>query len=164
MTEPIVLRVAGKPSTKGRARFNAKTGHAHSPPSNIVSEADVRQIWREAGEPRIEDDCAIAVDFVVVVMRPAGHFKKDGSLSTEGRRHPVPRSQKPDLDNALKLVMDALESRAYRNDVRISQVSARRDWGDWPETLITLKRDPRDTEDSPAENAATPSLLDPLYS
>lgn len=137
--EVIILRIAGRASAKQRPRFDPRTKRTYTPPSNIVSENDVRAVWREAGEPRIEDDCAIALDVVVTVVRPAGHFRKDGSLSTEGFRHPVPRTQKPDLDNAIKLVMDALNSRAYRDDVRIAKITAQRRWGDWPETRVELR-------------------------
>jgi Holliday junction resolvase RusA-like endonuclease len=135
----ITLRIAGRATTKQRPRFDPRTKRTYTPPSNIVSENDVRAVWREAGEPRIEDDCAVALEITVTVMRPAGHFKRDGSLSSEGLRHPVPRSQKPDLDNAVKLVMDALNTRAYRDDVRVAKLSAERQWGDWPETLIVLR-------------------------
>jgi Holliday junction resolvase RusA-like endonuclease len=110
----------------------------YTPPSNIVSENDVRAVWREAGSPRIEDECAIELHVLVTVMRPAGHFRKDGSLSSEGLRHPIPRTPKPDLDNAIKLVMDALNTRAYKDDVRIARVVAERQWGEWPETVVTL--------------------------
>ena len=71
-------------------------------------------------------------------MRPRGHFRRDGNLSAEGLRHPVPRNKKPDVDNALKLVMDALNSRAYRDDVLVAKVIVERDWGEWPETLIRI--------------------------
>jgi Holliday junction resolvase RusA-like endonuclease len=59
-------------------------------------------------------------------------------LSATGLRHPVPRSRKPDLDNAVKLVMDALNTRAYRDDVRIARVYCERVWGDWPLTVVKI--------------------------
>lgn len=138
MPSPIVLRIAGKTSTKQRPRFDPRTQRAYTPPSNTISENDVRAVWREAGEPRIEDDCAVQIDVTVVVVRPAGHYRKDGALSAEGHRHPVPRNKKPDCDNALKLVMDALNSRAYRDDVQIAHATVRRLWGAWPETIVTI--------------------------
>lgn len=138
MGDTITLRIAGRASSKQRPRFDPRTRRAYTPASNIVSENDVRAVWREAGEPRIEDDCAIALQVVVTVVRPAGHFKRDGSLSAEGLRHPVPRTQKPDLDNAVKLVMDALNTRAYKDDVRVARVTAWREWGEWPETTVRL--------------------------
>lgn len=139
MAERISLRIAGRASTKQRPRFDPRTKRTYTPPSNVVSENDVRAVWREAGEPRIEDETAIALELTVVVVRPAGHSKRDGSLSAEGLRHPVPRNKKPDLDNAIKLVMDALNSRAYRDDVQVARISAWRVWGNWPETLVELR-------------------------
>lgn len=71
-------------------------------------------------------------------MRPRGHFRKNGELSAEGLRHPVPRNRKPDVDNALKLICDALNTRAYRDDVLIAKATVERVWGEWPETTIRI--------------------------
>lgn len=133
------MRVAGNATGKARQRFDPRTRRAYSPPSNIIAEDDVRAVWREAGEPRIEDDTAIHIEVVIVVPRPNSHFKQNGELTALGQRHPIPRNKKPDLDNALKLVMDALNSRAYKDDVQIAKASVERCWGDWPETTIRLK-------------------------
>jgi Holliday junction resolvase RusA-like endonuclease len=134
----IELKVSGKPSTKGRPRFDPRTRRAYSPPSNIVSENDIRAVWREAGEPRIEGKVPIEIQIIVDVVRPQGHFRKNGNLSLEGVRNPIPCNKKPDLDNALKTVMDALNSRAYQDDVQIARVRAERRWALWPSTTIFI--------------------------
>lgn len=134
----IELIVSGKASTKQRQRFDPRTKRAYTPPSNIINENDVRAIWREAGEPRLEADAPIWMEIVIVVMRPQGHFKRNGELSKEGLRHPFPENKKPDVDNALKLVMDALNTRAYKDDVRIVRATVDRVWGEWPQTKIRL--------------------------
>jgi Holliday junction resolvase RusA-like endonuclease len=134
----IELKVAGQAHGKARQRFDPRTKRAYTPPSNIISENDVRAVWREAGEPRVEDDTAIAIEIRIAVVRPRGHLRKDGNLSAEGLRHPIPRNKKPDVDNALKLVMDALNSRAYRDDVLVAKALVERHWGEWPETRIRI--------------------------
>lgn len=134
----ITLKVSGNADSKKRQRFDPRTKRAYSPPSNIVSENDVRAIWREAGEPRAPEDCALGLAVKIEVVRPKGHLKTNGELSAEGLRHPVPRNKKPDLDNAVKLIMDALNSRAYRDDVMIARVYAERIWGEWPQTTIKI--------------------------
>lgn len=134
----IELRVAGRAQTKQRQRFDPRTKRAYTPPSNIINENDVRAVWREAGEPRIEDETAIGIAVKITVPRPKNHFKKNGELSATGLRHPVPRNKKPDLDNALKLVMDALNTRAYKDDVLVARAYVERIWGDWPETRIRI--------------------------
>lgn len=133
----IELKIAGKSSAKQRPRFNTQTRQTYTPPANIVSENDVRNIWREAGEPRIEDDLAIHLYTKVVVCRPSSHYNSKGELNKRGLENPIPK-KKPDLDNAVKLIMDALNSRAYKDDVQIASIVAEREWGEWPETRVYL--------------------------
>jgi hypothetical protein len=91
------LRVTGQPQGKGRPRFDPARKRTYTPKETKVAEREVRAAWEEVGEPRLPDDQAIAVVVRLVVVRPAGHFKKDGSLSAEGLRHPLPRNKKPDV-------------------------------------------------------------------
>jgi Holliday junction resolvase RusA-like endonuclease len=134
----FVLRIAGQTATKERPRFNPFTGTVRQSRANIINEADVRQIWRDAGEPQMPDDVALGIEMLIFVERPKGHLKKDGSLSKEGERNPIPRNKKPDLDNAIKLVLDALNSRAWRDDVRFAEAHIHRKWGEWPMTVIRV--------------------------
>jgi Holliday junction resolvase RusA-like endonuclease len=103
-----------------------------------LAEAEVRRKWEEAGEPRLPDDVGLRIEMTLYVVRPGSHRKKDGSLSAEGERHPRPHTKKPDVDNAIKLVMDALNKRAYRDDVRIVEALVERHWADWPTTKIRI--------------------------
>jgi Holliday junction resolvase RusA-like endonuclease len=134
----IDLKIAGKSSTKQRPRFNTQTGRTYTPSSNIISENDVRAVWREAGEPRISDDVAIHAYIKVSVLRPNSHFNTKGNLNKKGLHNPIPRNKKPDLDNSIKTLFDALNSRAYKDDVQIAALVCERVWGKWPETRIIL--------------------------
>ena len=118
--------------------FNRKTGVAYTKKGTVTAEREIRQAWREAGEPRMPDDVALEVCIYVFVTRPKGHFKKNGELSTEGLRHPIPRNRKPDLDNICKLVLDSLNKQAYRDDVLIAKITVERFWAEWPSTSITV--------------------------
>lgn len=136
--QKIRLEIHGKPVGKGRPKFSTKTGRAYTPKQTVLAEREIRQAWREQGEPRLPDT-ALEILIELYVQRPQSHYKKDGSLSAEGLRHPIPRNKKPDVDNALKLVMDALNSMAYRDDVQIANATVRRFWGEWPKTVIEVK-------------------------
>ena len=135
----IVLRIPGKPTGKGRPRFNTKTRRSFTPAKTVNAEEHIRAIWREAGEPRIEGRPPIAISIRIVVTRPQSHFRKNGMLNTEGGRHPYPDNKKPDLDNAAKLVMDALNGRAYQDDVQVVNLKVIREWGQWPETVVRIQ-------------------------
>lgn len=134
----IVLRVPGEPKGKDRPRFNGRTGRTYSTNATVLAELVIRAAWQDAGEPRLGDDEALSLRVVATVVRPASHFRAGGELSAQGLRHPVPRNRKPDLDNLVKLVMDALNGRAYRDDVQVAEVYAVRRWGVRAETLIEV--------------------------
>ncbi len=139
----IVLRISG--AARGKARTRPRpgaTGDASrfmKPKGDRIAEAVIIDAWKQQGEPRMEEDVAIRILVVIATPRPQGHYKKNGTLSIEGVRQPVPRKRKPDLDNALKLVFDALNKRAYRDDVLVAEVGAIRRWGEWDETLVVIE-------------------------
>ena len=89
------------------------------------------------GEPRLADG-PIEIEVLLVVERPLGHFNTKGELNKKGREMPFPHNKKPDVDNAIKLVMDALNTRAYRDDVQVCKAAVMREWGDVAHTRIRL--------------------------
>ena len=132
----ISLRIVGPAVGKGRPRV-LKTGRTYTPKPTVLAEEAIRTAWREAGEVRLPDDAAVSLVVQLCIERPAGHFKRDGSLSAEGQRHPIPR-RKPDLDNAAKLVMDALNGFAYRDDAQVASLVVHRFWGSKAGTYVFL--------------------------
>lgn len=76
-----------------------------------------------------------------LVERTKGHFIATGDLSTEGLRHPLPENRKPDVDNAAKLVMDALNKRAYKDDVQVTTATQKKRWSNVSGTEIILTID-----------------------
>jgi Holliday junction resolvase RusA-like endonuclease len=125
--------VPGAPRGKNRPRFG--NGRTFTDRATVDAEGDVLACWIAAGQPRL--DGAVALRVALIVERPTGHFRSDGvSLSAEGARHLLPDNQKPDVDNALKLVMDGLNRRAWRDDVQIVDVYVTRSWGARAETRV----------------------------
>lgn len=123
---PIDLWIAGKPKGKDRPRF--ANGRTYTPKETENAEANIVSVWREAGEPRLPDDAAIELTVTVCVERPSSHYNSKGEMNAEGKRNPHPARKKPDVDNCLKLVMDALNGRAYKDDVRVVDALVRRVW------------------------------------
>lgn len=121
--------VEGPPVGKGRPRFS-KRGRfvkVYTPKETLAAEERIRVAWREAGSQTVEGAFQVVVE--AFHGRPDGHYLTDGvSLSAEGRRHPFPENRKPDLDNVLKLVLDALNGHAYKDDVAAVKESCRRSW------------------------------------
>jgi Holliday junction resolvase RusA-like endonuclease len=139
LSDNIILRIAGEAKGKARPKFDPRTRRAFNPPANIVSENDIRAVWREAGEPRLPD-VGLVMIIQVTVPRPGGHFKSDGTLSAEGIRNPTPKKKKPDLDNVAKTALDALNTRAYKDDKQIVRLVITRIWGEWAEMTIQIRQ------------------------
>lgn len=124
MNDGFSFLVLGRPQGKGRPRHGQ--GRTWTPRETTLAEQGIRASWQDAGAVRLEG--AISLHVTLGVTRPKGHFKADGSLSALGRRMPQPINKKPDVDNALKLVMDALNTRAWLDDVQIIHAQVDRLW------------------------------------
>jgi Holliday junction resolvase RusA-like endonuclease len=133
---PILLVLSGEPRGKGRPRFGQ--GRTWTDKDTALAEGNIIRKWEDVGEPRLPDNAPLRVHVTLYISRPNSHYKRDGSLSAEGLRHPRPENKKPDVDNALKLVMDALNKRAYKDDVQIVEATVERQWAEWPATKIAI--------------------------
>lgn len=123
----ITLTVPGAPTGKGRPKFVRATGRTYTPASTQSAEQRIQSAWYAAGEPRIEGRGAIKMYVELVLGRPQNHWRRDGTLGLAGDRAPWP-VKKPDADNALKLVCDALNGMAYIDDVQVTDVRVVRRW------------------------------------
>jgi Holliday junction resolvase RusA-like endonuclease len=133
----IHFTVPGEPVGKARPRLGRR-GRVYTPAATKRHEALVRESWQLAGGRRIEGPLAIHVE--AETARPASHRLKRGGLSAAGRRSAVP-TKKPDLDNVLKLVADALNGHAYQDDAWIVAATVVRRWapeGSPPRTVVRL--------------------------
>lgn len=129
------LMVPGKPQGKQRARHGQ--GRTFTPRETVLAESEIRRAWEGVGSPRV--DGPLRVHVTLSVTRPASHYTGRGTLSAEGRRMVHPHKQKPDVDNALKLILDALNTYAWPDDVRIVQGTVVREWGTFPATYVTVE-------------------------
>ena len=108
-TRFFAFSIPGPPQGQGRGRVgvNRGTGRAQVfTPAKTRSYAQmIGGEWIAAGRPVLCDG-PYRVSVSAYHKRPASHFKANGDLSAAGRRAQHPG--KPDLDNVLKGVLDAL--------------------------------------------------------
>lgn len=133
----IDLLVAGEPKGKARPRFDTRSGRTYTPTPTLRAEQRIQNEWIAAERPVLDGPLAMTV--TIVLVRPQAHWKRDGSLSAAGQRAPWPL-RTPDVDNALKLVADALNGLAYRDDALIVQASITRRWANAGEREFTQIR------------------------
>lgn len=115
MTPLITLKVIGAPVGQPRVRATIRGGHAgvYTDPKHAVHgfKAAIDLAWVMAGRPFLSGGLVMSARFV---------FPRPKSMTW--KRKPMPREPmtgKPDLDNVVKAVQDALNGKAYADDAQI---------------------------------------------
>lgn len=132
-SETVTFRVPGRLAGKGRPRATLVGGHArlYTPAETRSAEDRVRDAWRAAGSPYLGDG-PVTLELVIGTERPAGHWTSRGELSAAGQRVPFP-ARKPDADNQLKLVGDALNGCMWKDDAQIVEARVVKVWMSRPD-------------------------------
>ena len=138
MTDVITFVVPGEPVGKGRPRFVKATGHTYTPEKTSNFETLVRwEYHRQCDGMRFEDGeklCIRVEAFFGIPKSKPKRVQKDMELGLIRHTH------KPDADNILKAVADALNHIAYHDDSAIVYAEISKKYSRTPETRITLWR------------------------
>lgn len=125
--------VLGSPVPKGRPRLGRRG--VYTPEKTAVYEELVRLSYLEQcrGEKPFEN--AVAVDIALYMPIPESTGKKQRRLMEEGQIRPAKR---PDADNCVKSITDALNGLAYKDDSLIVDISARKYYSGEPRAVIKI--------------------------
>lgn len=130
----FTVTVPGVMRGKGRPRFSAQGGkpRAYTDAKTANAETWVKSCAIEqAGQPRLMGPLAVTV--VISVPIPTSWSKREKAEAAAGRTMPT---GKPDADNCLKLVCDALNGILWRDDSQICEANVRKAYGEVAETVI----------------------------
>lgn len=127
--------VPGEPQGKGRPRF-MRSGHTYTPSKTAAYESLVRACYYSEAEAHnwlpfhVEP---LQVYIVAIFGIPKSTTKKNKALMLLDRLKP---RKKPDADNIGKVVCDALNGHAYKDDAQITALSIVKKYG--PEPMIKV--------------------------
>lgn len=112
-----IFTVKGQPKGKGRPRFT-ENGHVYTPESTRIYEEEIKIRYKEKYKNEMLDG-NIAVE-VFINKKPASYLgiKKYNKLL--GKYCNI----KPDTDNVVKAVLDALNGVAYADDKNVVEIYA----------------------------------------
>ena len=136
LTEILRFTVEGKPVGKARPRFTRR-GFAYTPEKTVRYEAAVRAACIEA----MRAQGVYKRVGVPLAIKCAFFFEPPKSWSKKRRTEAAdlaPYDQKPDGDNLLKIVKDALNGVAYDDDKRICSETATKQYSGSSLADITL--------------------------
>lgn len=128
MTE-FSVNIPMTPVPKGRPRFT-RTGHAFTDPKTRKAEADIQIACRKAWhlEPM---ECP-------VIVEAEFYFAKSKTNKTS---HHV---QRPDADNCLKLLTDAMNGIVFKDDSQIVRAVTSKFWADDGIPMVCVRVYPKE--------------------
>lgn len=126
----MIFRVIGKPQGKARARtfYNKKMGRMQSvTPEQTKSYEDlIRWSYKDAGGEYLGEK-TLKVNIRAFYEIPKSFSKKKKELAFAYKLRPT---TKPDCDNIIKVVLDALNGVAYYDDKQVLEVSCEKYYND----------------------------------
>lgn len=115
----VEFLVEGKPQGKGRPRFSMKTKRVYTPVTTRRYEKQIREAYSKAGGKLFPEQCYIKVTVNAYFKIPKSYTKGKRLACAHNINRP---DKKPDTDNILKVVMDALNKVAYSDDSKVVEV------------------------------------------
>lgn len=134
----VEFTVVGEPKGKGRPTFSTFGGRitARTPAKTVEYENLVRMSYaRRYGAWRFPDDAILKVWMTAYYSIPKSVSKKKREGMIGGYIRPA---KKPDCDNVIKTVLDALNAIAYRDDAQVVEVSFRKLYGERPRVEVAI--------------------------
>ena len=108
----IIFKVPGKVHGKARPRFS--NGHTYTPARTRTYERKIRQAYKDAGGILLAGPLHVDIEIVYGIQKSATKAQQARRLIGDELA-----MYKPDVDNVEKVVFDALNGIAYKDDVCI---------------------------------------------
>ena len=128
------VTIPGEPVSKGRPRMT-KRGHTYTPKRTVDYERMVQTLFHsEYGSPKPEGPILLRLDLYFGI--PKSRSKATRKRMQQGLERPCKR---PDIDNCMKAVCDALNGIAYKDDSQIVAAVIQKFWSDKPRAVVTIE-------------------------
>lgn len=117
----VCFIVEGRPVAKARPRATRR-GVVYTPKTTQVAEARIREAFFDAyGDHFKPLECPVGVSVDFYFSQPKGV-----SMKQKEAQAGKPRAKKPDVDNLIKTVLDALNGVVWKDDNQVVSIKARK--------------------------------------
>ena len=131
----ITVTIPGEPVGKGRPKFT-KAGTAYTPSKTRAYENKVTFLYKMAAKGRkFQRHMPVAVEIRAYYEIPQSDSKRQRERKLSGAIMPC---KKPDIDNVVKAVLDAINGIAYEDDAQVVMISAQKAYSERPRVEISV--------------------------
>lgn len=131
----ISFIVPGQPQGKGRPRF-AKRGafvQTYNPEKTVSYEGLIQQHFMATRAKPIQGSCTVEIQACYQI--PKSTSKKKQALMASGQIKPT---TKPDIDNICKIICDALNTLAYKDDSQVTTLYIKKIYSETPHVFVRI--------------------------
>lgn len=136
----MAVTIPGKPFGKQRPRFSRASGTTYTPKETAVYENLVKTCFCQKYPTHIPTENGIRMTINAFYEIPKSWSNKKKDLALLDLVHP----SKPDWDNAGKIISDALNGIAYKDDAQIYDCRVTKSYSEQPHVLVTIIIDERE--------------------
>lgn len=130
------FEVPGTIKGKGRPRVNSYTGTVYTPTTTKDYEYLVEQYFL-LKYPKFKPlEGRLSVSITAIFNIPKSTKKQDVSKMLENTISPT---KKPDIDNIVKIILDAMNKFAFKDDTQITKLSVEKKYGTEEKILVSIE-------------------------
>lgn len=128
----VKFTIEGEPAGKGRPRHGKS--RTYTPTKTRVLENNIAYFYKVNVKHYFEGYVRMKLDLYYSIAKSDSKKKREKKLSNELRP-----DKKPDADNVVKLIADALNEVAYKDDTQIIELECRKFYSDIPRMEIIIE-------------------------
>lgn len=130
------FEVPGKIIGKGRPRLNTYNGSVYTPTRTKDYEYLVEQYFLLKYPKHIPFENRVQVDIIAYFEIPKSTKKSEKERMLQNKINPT---KKPDIDNIIKIILDAMNGIAFKDDIQITKMNVEKIYAETEKVQIIIK-------------------------
>lgn len=130
------FEMIGEPVGKARPRMNTRTGRAYTPTNTKLYEYSLRQWFIREYPYFVPIESKVKVTIIAYFGIPKSTSKKKAAEMIVGNISPT---KKPDADNIIKIVLDAMNNFAFKDDTQVTKLEIEKKYDKAPRIYIKVE-------------------------